>query len=54
MDENTLQAIKQICETIENCVDYSKTTKTRVVFIISLFSTLTVMLICACIMEGLK
>ena len=51
MDENTLKAIRQICDTIENCVDYSKTTKIRMTFFICLFSTMCAMLIAACAVE---
>jgi len=51
MDEVTAKAINQICDTIENCVDYSKTTKIRVTFFITLFSTLSFFVLCATLME---
>lgn len=51
MDEVTAKAINQICDTIENCVDYSKTTKIRVTFFITIFSTLSFLMFCAMLIE---
>jgi hypothetical protein len=51
MDEVTAKAINQICDTIENCVDYSKTTKIRVTFFIAIFSTLSFLMFCGMLVE---